>query len=126
LNTILDNKEQRLRADITNYARLLLLTAHYKINNFALVLNLLPNVKVAFESTDRMNPVIEIIISFLRRGSRAMNFGIDDLIDQSIEKLKNQRKSRFNKVAFLYFDFISWMSSVKSGNTIEKVRKYQV
>ena len=63
------------------------------------------------------------MISFLRRGSKAVNFGINDLIDTSIDKLLVQKQSRFNKVSFLYFDFISWMLSVKSGLTVEKIKK---
>ena len=123
LNIILENQDKQLRSDILCYSRLIHLMTHYRINNFNLILNLLPSVRGAFESNNRMNNVLEIMISFLRRGSKAVNFGINDLIDTSIDKLLVQKQSRFNKVSFLYFDFISWMLSVKSGLTVEKIKK---
>ncbi len=123
LNIILENQDKQLRSDLLSYSRLIHLLTHYRINNFKLVLNLLPSVRAAFESNNRMNNVLEVIISFLRRGSKAVNFGINEMIDTSIDKLMVQRQSRFNKVSFLYFDFISWMFSVKSGLTVEKIRK---
>ena len=123
LNIILENQDKQLRSDILCYSRLIHLMTHYRINNFNLILNLLPSVRGAFESNNRMNNVLEIMISFLRRGSKAVNFGINDLIDTSIDKLLVQKRSRFNKVSFLYFDFISWMLSVKSGLTVEKIKK---
>ena len=50
LNKLIDDSEQQLRTDIFCYARLIHLMCHYKMNNFSLVINLLPSVRTAFET----------------------------------------------------------------------------
>ena len=111
------------RLDVLNYARLIAIICHYRLNNFTLVLNMVNGIRAAFDQADRITAVIEIIVVFLRKGSRAMNFGIDELVDQTLEKLEVQNISRFGKVDFLYYDFTSLMSSIKANTTIEKIRK---
>lgn len=123
LNRIIDQPEKQLRADIFSYARLVHLMCHYRINNFNLVLNLLPSVKATFESNNRTNPVVDQIIGFLRKGSNAINFGINELILSTTDKIRNYKDEPYSKVAFLYYDFINWMNSVNKAVSIEKVRK---
>lgn len=123
LNRIIDQPEKQLRADIFSYARLVHLMCHYRINNFNLVLNLLPSVKATFESNNRTNPVVDQMIGFLRKGSNALNFGIGDLIDGSKSKIESHKKERYSKVAFLYYDFTNWLESVRKAVSIEKVKK---
>jgi len=122
-NRVLDNQEQQLRTDIFCYCRLLHLMSHYRINNFNLVINLLPSVKATFESSNMMNPIVELMISFLRKGSKALNFGINDLIGSTLEKLETLKESPYAKVAFLYYDHISWVESIQRNLSIEKLKK---
>jgi len=126
LNLVLDDNDQHLRPDIICYARLLHLLCHYKLNNFQLIINLLPSVKQSFESAKLLNPSAELMLSFLRRGSRAMNFGIGPYIQECIIKLKASEKDKLEKVAFLYFDFTSWLTSILNNTTMDKIRSKMV
>ena len=109
LNRVIDAQEQQLRSDILCYARLVHLMCHYRLNNFALVLNLLQNVKNAFDVNEHSNMVVDAMIAFLRKGSRAMNFGISELIETSIERIAQGRSDNYAKVAFMYYDFDAWL-----------------
>ncbi len=122
INYVLDDTDQQIRPDIFCYARLLHLLCHYKLNNFHLILNLLPNVKLSFESARMVNPVVELMFSFLRRGSRAMNFGITPYIEDTLQKLKSNERGGLERIAFLYYDFTSWVESTLHGTTMEKIR----
>ncbi len=109
LNRVIDAQEQQLRSDIFCYARLVHLMCHYRLNNFALVLNLLQNVKNAFDANEHSNMVVDAMIAFLRKGSRAMNFGISELIETSLERIIQGRSDNYAKVAFIYYNFETWL-----------------
>ena len=126
LNLVIDDNDLQLRLDIFCYARLVHLLCHYKLNNFHLIINLLPSVKQSFESAKLYNPVVELMVNFLRRGSRAMNFGIGPYIQDTIHKLEGSEIDKLDKVAFLYFDFTSWVTSILNNTTMEKIRSEQV
>ncbi len=126
INFVLDDTDQQIRPDIFCYARLLHLLCHYKLNNFHLILNLLPNVKQSFESTRMVNQVVELMFNFLRRGSRAMNFGISQYIEDTVLKLKGCESGDLERVAFLYYDFTSWVESTLHGTPMEKIRSQEV
>lgn len=121
VNEVLEVKEEPLRKDIYCYARLLQLYCHYATGNFDLVNNLLGNVRSAFESAECYNQTIGVMLNFLKLGSRAMNFGMAGLVDETLESLELLKLSRFDKVAFLYFDHFRWVKSIGMNTTMEKV-----
>ena len=121
LNQLLGSDVEPLRSDLFSHARLLLVITHYRLNNFALVMNLIRSVRHSFEMSDRYTRVVDLMLTFLRRGSQAMNFGISDLIDNTIEKMEMCQEDRFQKVDFIYFDFINLLKSIKTGSTLTSV-----
>lgn len=125
-NKVIDDHELHLREDIFSYARLTQLMCHYRLGNFNLVLNLLNSVKTNFENNGLMNQVVETMLVFLRRGSRSMNFGINELLETSIKKLEHLQKDRFDRAAYMYYDFIGWVKSIRNNSSIEEMKKAQV
>ena len=123
LTKIIDNPDVQLRSEIICYARLINLMCHYQLNNFNLVLNLLSSIRLSFESNNQLNPVVDLMIGFLRKGSRAMNFGIDELISTTFDKISKYQQSRYDKVAFLYYDFTNWLLSISKGVSVEKIKR---
>ena len=123
LSIVIDDSEQQLRTDIFCYARLIHLMCHYNLNNFNLVINLLPSVKMTFENNRQMNPVIDLMLAFLRRGSRATNFGLSEYISATVGKLQQYEKGGMERIAFIYYDLTSWVKSIGTGTTIESIRK---
>ncbi len=121
VNKVLEVKAEPLRKDILCYARLLQLYCHYCMENYDLVGNLVSNVRSTFESAVCYNKVVEVMLQFLRIGGRAMNFGITELIDDTLRSLTDLKLSSFDRVAFLYFDHFRWVKSLGSDTTIEKL-----
>ena len=123
LSKVIDNPDVQLRSETFCYARLIHLMCHYQLNNFNLVLNLLVSVRLSFETNNQLNPVVDQMINFLRKGSRAMNFGIDELISGTFDKISMYQQARYDKVAFLYYDFTNWLLSISKGVTVEKIKR---
>lgn len=123
LNKVIDNKDQHLRDDIFNYARLIQLMCHYRLNNFALVQNLIPSVKQGFKNARLYNSGIELLVHFLRKGSKEMNFGIKELVNQLTTELELLKKDKYIKAIFLYYDFINWAKTLNENISIEKLRR---
>jgi len=103
-----------------SYARLALLICHFRQGHFQFVDNTLQNVRQTFNSNQLTNKPVDIVLSFLRRGCRAMNFGIQDDYTDVISKLKKHENNHFEKVAFLYYNFIGLFESLSENDTIEK------
>ena len=123
LSKVIDNPDVQFRSEFFCYARLIHLMCHYELNNFNLVLNLIPSVRLSFDTNNQLNPVVDQMIIFLRKGSRAMNFGIDELISTTFDKISKYQQARYDKVAFLYYDFTNWLLSISKGVTVEKIKR---
>ena len=119
-NKILSNNLDPLRSDIYCYSRLLHLICHYSLNNFDLVDNLIYSVKSSFHSYGHINKTLELFFSFLRKGTRAMNFGLNQEIEELKSKLLKLTESRFELIPFQYFEFNLWLDSQIMNTSIEK------
>lgn len=103
---------------ITNsYFRILELLCHYRMNNFLFVENKLNTLRNYLYNTGTLNRKNEWLISFLRKGVRALNFGLKDDINDLISKL-NKHKSHYEKYSWLYIDYISWLKSIRTDKTV--------
>ena len=123
LNKVLDRTEAHsIRSDLHSYSLLLLLYNHYRSGNLTLVTNLLPSVKSNFERHELLTEGIEIMLGFLRKGCRAMNFGISELIDSTIQKLMVLYDSRYDKIIYLYFDHVLWLQSIKTNIAMKNTK----
>ena len=125
INSILTDYKNHLRGDLNPYTKLLSLLCHFKLNNFQYVENQIDSLRIEFNSKEQSNKVVELVLLFLRRSSKAMNFGIDDDIQKTYKKLEVLKKHRYQKVAYIYYDYLNWMKSVLHNTTIEKARNMQ-
>ncbi|MBT8189898.1 MAG: hypothetical protein KJO29_05675 [Bacteroidia bacterium] len=119
-NTILSNNLDPLRSDIYCYSRLLHLLCHYSLNSFDLVENIIQSVKNAFHSYGHMNKTLELFFSFIRKGCRAMNFGLNQDMEELKSRLLKLTESRYELIPFQYFDFNLWLDSQIMNTSIEK------
>lgn len=119
-NTILSSNLDPLRSDVYCYSRLLHLICHYSLNNFDLVENLIHSVKNSFHSYGHMNKTLEIFFSFLRKGTRAMNFGLNQEMEELKSRLLKLTESHFELIPFQYFEFNLWLDSQIMNTSIEK------
>lgn len=109
-------------ADMYCYARLNSIICHFRLGNFEFVDNMLMSIRQSFNNNLLLNKPVDILLSFFRKGCKAMNFGLNDDYIEILEKLKKHRNQQFEKVAFLYYNFIWLFESFIENDSIEKIR----
>ena len=81
------------------------------------------NVRQSFYTHQISNKTVELILTFRRRGCKAMNFGLNDDYENVLYTLKKHKNSQFEKVAFIYYNFIGLFESLADNDSIEKTIK---
>ena len=64
----------------------------------------------------------ELILTFLRKGCRAMNFGLNQILNTTLTKLEEYERGGLERVSFIYYDLTSWIKSVEKGTSIVSIR----
>lgn len=123
INKILTEKAEMLRKDLKVYSRLLLIMCHFRLNNFTLVDNLIDSIKNEFISLKQWNKAVDLVLQFLRKASRAMNFAMDQDIIRLQERIDDVKQLQFDKAAFVYYDYNTWCESLLKNTTVEKVKR---
>jgi tetratricopeptide (TPR) repeat protein len=120
INMIMTAEQNKLRIEILCYTRILLLIAHYMVGNFMLVLNMIPTVSRYFKQQGENNPIEHITLNLIKKMSIAQSSDIDE-VDKSLKQLLQYFNHPFYKRVFIYFNFIHWIKSLKSGTTMEEI-----
>lgn len=123
-NDIITDISGYLKNDISTYSRLLHILCHFRLNNFQLVDNLIDSIRSEFNSSGHANVVVDMILVFLRKACRAMNFGLDDDIIKLHIKLEAYKNDQYDKIAFIFYDYSSWCQSLLHNMSIEKAIKH--
>jgi hypothetical protein len=111
-----------LSTEISLYTRLHQVLFHYRLNNFELVKNLLPPLRLAFKTTGHFNKTINSILTSTGKGTKALNFGMKDEINDLQIKLKVYSKTPYENIPFLYFDFYNWFECIKLNINISDLK----
>ena len=120
LNQIISIQEEPLRSDILCYSRLLHLLCHFGLNNFDLLPALLNSVRNSFINNKIYTQSLEAMFVFLRKAIKAMNFGVNDEIEELQEKWHRLFQSKYEELPLIYFDFENWLRSQSYNFSIEK------
>lgn len=104
-------------------ARLQQVLYHYRLNNFELVNNLLPGLRLAFKTSGHFNKSLNVVLTTLGKGVKALNFGLKDELSEAVDKLKVYSKTQYENIPFLYFDFINWFEAIKLDVSVSELNK---
>ncbi len=122
LNRILSDNPLHLRKQLKPYTKLLSTLCHYRLNNFQYVSNQIESLRTEYSSTEQSNKTTDLIFQYLKKGTKAMNFGIDDDTRKAIDRLQKLKDTSYQRVSFLYYDYLDWFVSVLGNTTVERVR----
>ncbi len=122
-NNIIAQSSSYLKKDIGPYSRLLHIMCHFRLNNFQLVENMIESIRSEFTIQKQSNTAVELILNFLKKASRAMNFGLDDDISKLRNRLSTLRGQQYEKLAFIYYDYENWCQSLLYNTSVEKLIK---
>ena len=124
MNILLNDKELKHREDIHSFARILNLIIHYELGNDDLLEYIVKSTYRFLSKGKRLFKVESIILQFLKKypnwiSSKEMLNGFQELYDELILLVDDE----FEKRAFEYFDFISWLESKIEKESFETIVK---
>jgi len=118
LNEVLDRYHSSGNPSIINYFRMLHLICHYRLGHFQFVDQNIINLRNNMIATENLTRSSELLLSFIRKGVKAHNFGLKDDIRHTVSRLAKLKQSKYDLSAYLYFDYITWLESIGSDKSV--------
>ncbi|MDZ4706615.1 MAG: hypothetical protein SH848_21985 [Saprospiraceae bacterium] len=124
VNLLLQDPALETRQDIHCFGRLLNLVVHYELRNDQLLEYIVQTTYRFLSKRERLFRVESVMLKLMRHypgwlTPKARTEGFRQLIGE----LEDLRQNEFERKAFEYFDFISWMESKAAGSAFEAVVK---
>ncbi len=126
-NRVLSYQLTEIRPDIYCYAKILNLIIHYELGNDELLGYLIRSVYKLLKRREKLYRLESLLLGFLRK-LPAMETN-DDFMDTLVLFRKEMlliNEDPFEKNAFIYFDFISWVESKIQNRSFEDIIKSKV
>lgn len=120
LNMVI-NSEKQVRPDVEAFSRFLDLIAHFELGNTTLVSYRLKSLYRFLLKIKNLDAVQAEILKFLRRVPLMNENNYKSEFTAMRDRLVRIRKTPYEKRAFLYLDFISWLEAKIENRTIEEV-----
>ena len=122
VNVLLNDPDLKAREDIHSFTRILNLFIHFELENDQLLEYIVKSTYRFLLKRKRLYKVESIILKFLRKYSnwtdqKEMQQGFEEML----EDLYPLREEEYEKNAFEYFDFITWLESKLEGVTFEEM-----
>lgn len=115
------NSNVGLRTDLQCYARLLLLMAHYELQNTSLIEYLMKSVYRFMAKMQNLTAVELELFKFLRHSFKNPVRHMKTEFDRLLNSIKHFETTRFEKRAFAYLDIISWLESKLSNKSMSEI-----
>ena len=121
-NDLLLRQPQLYNSELGSYLRLLHIICHYRIGNFEYVENNLLSLRNNFQGKDIFHRHNEWMLQFLRRGTRALNFGLKDDINDLLNKMQQIRFNSFDTASYLLFDYQQWLLGIRNDTDLFTIK----
>lgn len=112
LQIIIDMTNDSLRNDIQVYTRLMFLMAHYELENFSFLNSAIKNYSRFFKKLEFDNQVTTQLLLFFKEAVKKPVNERKKVVKKYLEILKDLKKNKYEKRAFLYLDAITWLKSL--------------
>ena len=121
-NKMLNHPQLNSYNEYYSFTRIFLLIIHYELQNEELVISALISVYRSLIKKQRLFKFEQAVIGFIRKMSKS-NTPADllNIFKKLSLELREISKDPFEKNAFLYFDFVSWVESKVQNRTLEEV-----
>jgi hypothetical protein len=128
LNKITNHPEQNLRQDYQCFARILGLIVHYELRNQVQLPYYVRSVYRYLLKRQRLFKFETLVLEYIRKKMPKINSTKDLKIAfaELKEKMFILKKNKYEKQAFAYFDFISWLESKIEKRSFSEVVKRNV
>ena len=124
INLLLNDPDLKVREDIHCFSRILNLFIHYELGNDKLLEYIVQSTYRYLSKRKRLFKVESIILNFLKKypdwvSQQDLLAGFQELLDD----LQQLQEDEYERRAFEYFDFISWLQSKIQHTNFEEVVK---
>jgi len=122
LNLLLNDPDLKTREDIHCFGRILNLITHYELGNDKLLEYITQSTFRFLSKRKRLFKVESVMLQFLKKypgwiSRQQQREGFQDMLNE----LFDLKKEEYERQAFEYFDFISWLESKLEGADFEEV-----
>lgn len=123
-NQILNKKESEVREDLFGFTHILVLIIHFELNNLNLLEYLVKNTNRFFSKRKKLYKVESTILEFFKKLTGLITQNeLRESFKELKEKLVSITTDPFEKIAFDYFDFVSWADSKIKGHKFSDIVK---
>lgn len=119
INLIINNKNLDKRQDIYSFAKIIHLIIHFELKNYRYLNYALSSTKRYLKDKKRVYKFEALFLKVISKISKehVNQFDLEEILLPYVETLKLLKQDPFEKTAFDYFDFYTWVSSKMNGKT---------
>jgi len=121
LNKVINQKHSTLRNDLHCFARILNLINHYELGNHELLEYQIRSTYRFLLKRENLGKVQKYVLQFLRRTSYINPKELHSVFKKCRNDLEKLSNDPYEKRAFLYLDFISWLDAKIQHKSISKI-----
>jgi len=127
INKILNDKTTDLRKDLLCFARILNFFIHFELHNNLLFEHILKSTRHFLYTKEKIYKLESIVLDLLRKLPKLTNESKTfDLLNDFKEELSHLQKDPFERLAFEYFDLLSWVESKLEGKKFSEVARSKI
>ena len=117
LNKVLNYPHKEIREDIRSFSRIMILILHYEMGNTGILEYAIRSTYRYLYKRGRLYKAEKIILEFIRKELMNVLPGQDlkDAFFRLKEKLEPLTRDPYEKDAFVYLDYVSWLESKITG-----------
>jgi tetratricopeptide (TPR) repeat protein len=119
VNLIINNKNLDKRQDIYSFAKIIHLIIHFELKNYRYLSYALSSTKRYLKDKKRVYKFEELFLKVISKISKEHinQFDLEEILLPYVDTLKVLKQDSFEKTAFDYFDFYTWVNSKINGKT---------
>jgi len=125
LNLILNDTKTNLRLDVLSFALIINLIIHFELKHYKLLEHLVIATYRFLSKREKLYKLESIVLNFIRKKLPKINTLVQVEINVAFKELLKELnlllKDPFEKKAYEYFDFISWLESKIEHKPFAKV-----
>ncbi len=119
INLIINDKALDKRQDIYSFAKMIHLIIHYELKNYQYLTYALTTTKRYLKDKKRIYKFEEIFLKVITKiSNKAFNqFDLEEILKPFLSDIEQLKQNNFEKTAFEYFDFYTWIKGKVQGKT---------
>ncbi|TNE54933.1 MAG: hypothetical protein EP338_05665 [Bacteroidetes bacterium] len=127
INQILNDPGLDRQEDLVSFAHIISLLIHFEMKNSTIMQYVLRNTQRYLKSRNRMYAFEELFLKFINKMSKKNNqIEQEELWEELFNELTGFQDHQLERVAFEYFDFVTWAEAKAQRKSFEKLTRQKI